>query len=83
MEAIKEAIAELPEDEKTRLAAWIVRQDMLEWDRQIEQDFSLGGRGMALIEEAEADVREGRARSLDGALAEAKATRKSQSKRRR
>ena len=83
VEAIKEAIAELPAEEKTRLAAWIVRQDLLEWDRQIEQDFSAGGRGMALLEEAEADVRQGRARPLDDVLAEARATRKSRPKSRR
>jgi hypothetical protein len=83
VEAIKEAIAGLPADEKTRLATWIIRQDMMEWDRQIEEDFTPGGRGMALLEEAEADVREGRARPLDDVLAEARAARKSQSKRRR
>jgi hypothetical protein len=83
VEAIKEAIAELPPNEKTRLVAWIVQQDVIEWDRQIEEDFSAGGRGMALLEAAEADVREGRVRPLDDVLAEAKAMRKSESKRRR
>lgn len=46
LEAIKEAITELPLDEKTRLAEWLLRQGMEEWDRQIEEDFSPGGRGM-------------------------------------
>jgi hypothetical protein len=83
VEAIKVAIAELPADEKTRLAAWVLQQDMKEWDSQIEEDFSPGGRGMALLEEAEADVREGRVRPLDDLLAEAKVRRKSQPKRQR
>ncbi len=83
VEAIKVAIAELPADEKTRLAAWVLQQDMKEWDSQIEEDFSPGGRGMALLEEAEGDVREGRVRPLDDLLAEAKARRKSQPKRQR
>lgn len=83
VEAIKVAIAELPADEKTRLAAWVLQQDMKEWDSQIEEDFSPGGRGMALLEEAEADVREGRVTPLDDLLAEAKARRKSQPKRQR
>ncbi len=83
VETIKEAIAELPPNQKTHLAAWIVQQDLIEWDRQIEEDFSAGGRGMALLEEAEADAREGRVRPLDDVLAEAKVVRKSQSKRRR
>jgi hypothetical protein len=80
IEAIKDAIAELPLDEKTRLAAWLVQQDLREWDRQIGEDFSAGGRGMALLEEAEADVREGRVQPLDEVLAEAKARRAAHSK---
>ena len=76
LEAIKEAITDLTADEKTRLAAWLLKQDMEEWNRQIERDFSPGGRGMALLEEAEADVREGRARPMDEFLAEASAKRK-------
>ncbi len=53
LEAIKEAITELPPGEKTRLAAWLLQQEREEWDRQIEKDFSPGGHGMALLEEAE------------------------------
>lgn len=65
MESIKEAIAGLPAEEKTSLAAWLLQQDMVEWDKQIEEDFSPGGRGMALLEEAEADV-PGRPGEADG-----------------
>ena len=72
MEAIKEAITELPRAEKTRLAAWLLQQDMEEWDRQIQEDFSPGGRGMALLEEAKADVREGRVKPMGKFLAKAK-----------
>jgi len=75
LEAIKEAITELPSDEKSRLAAWLPRQDIGEWDRQIEEDFSPGGRGMALLEEAEADVRAGQTKPMDSFLAEARAKR--------
>jgi hypothetical protein len=81
VEAIKEAIAELPAEQKTSLAAWLLRQDMGEWDKQIEEDFSPGGRGMALLEEAEADVRAGRVKPMDEFLAEAKARRKAQKSR--
>jgi len=76
VEAIKEAITDLTSEEKTRLAAWLLQQDMEEWDRQIEEDFSPGGGGMALLEEAEADVREGRAKPMDEFLAEARVRRK-------
>ena len=71
VEAIKEAITELPRAEKTRLAAWLLQQDMEEWDRQIQEDFS-GGRGMALLEEAKADIREGRVMPMDEFLAKAR-----------
>ena len=72
MEAIKEAITELPRAEKTRLAAWLLQQDVEEWDRQIQEDFSSGGRGMTLLEEAKADVREGRVKPMDEFLAKAR-----------
>ena len=80
MEAIKDAITELTRVEKTRLAAWLLKQDMEEWDRQIHHDFSPGGPGMALLEEAEADVRNGRAKPMDEILAGAKARRQIQPK---
>jgi hypothetical protein len=34
-----------------------MEQDAAEWDRQMEEDFFPGGAGMALFEEAAADVR--------------------------
>ncbi|HMD96427.1 MAG TPA: hypothetical protein VKM93_03725 [Terriglobia bacterium] len=76
MEAIKEAIAVLAPDEKTGPAAWLLQQDMEEWDRQIEEDFSPGGRGMALLEAAESDVGQGRAKPMDEFLAESRSNRK-------
>jgi hypothetical protein len=75
IEAIKEAIADLAPDEKARLAAWVIEQDREEWDRQIQDDFSPGGRGMALLEEAQADAREGRSKPLDDLLAQTRARR--------
>jgi len=81
VEAIKQAIEELPVEAKTQLAAWLLKQDLVAWDRQIEEDFSPGGRGMALLEEAESDAHAGRTRPLDDLLAEAKASRKSPSQR--
>ena len=81
VESIKEAIAGLPAEQKTSLAAWLIRQDLNEWDREMEADFSPGGRGMALLEEAEADLQAGRAKSMDDLLAEAKARRSAQKSR--
>jgi len=72
VEAIKEAIAELGAEEKTSLAAWLIEQDAAEWDRQMEEDFSPGGAGMALIEEAEADAIAGRVQSMDEFLSQSR-----------
>ena len=61
--------------------AWLLQQDMEEWDKQIEENFSPGGRGMALLEEAEADIQAGRVKPMDEFLAEAKARRNAQKSR--
>jgi hypothetical protein len=45
---------------------------MEEWDRQIQEDFSPSGRGMELLEEAQADVWEGRVEPMDKFLAKAR-----------
>ena len=76
VESIKQAIAELPSEQKTSLTAWLVRQDLDDWNRQIEEDFSPGGAGMALLNEAEADIQQGRVKPMDELLAEVKARRK-------
>jgi hypothetical protein len=72
VDAIKEAIAELGADEKASLVAWLTQQDAAQWDRQMEEDFSPGGAGMVLLEEAEADVRSGRIKPMEEFLAEVK-----------
>jgi hypothetical protein len=81
VESIKEPIPELGADEKASLTAWLVKQDAAEWDRQMKEDFSTGGAGMALLEEAEADLRAGRIKPMDEFLAEAKAKHKAQNRR--
>jgi hypothetical protein len=50
VEAIKEAIAQLPEYERHSLAAWLNELDYDDWDKQMVVDFSAGGRGMTLVE---------------------------------
>ena len=81
VESIKQAIAGLPPDEKASLAAWLVHQDMDDWSEQIEADFASGGAGMALLEEAHADVLAGRVKPMDELLAEARARRASSPRR--
>ena len=57
MEAIKEAVAELAAEERIALAAWLTEQEMDEWDREIQRDFSTGGRGTPLVEKVKGDIR--------------------------
>jgi hypothetical protein len=80
MEAIKEAIAALPAEQKTSLATWLIQQDMDLWNKQIEEDFSPGGPGMALLEEAETDLQTERVQTMDEFLAEVKAVRDARTK---
>jgi hypothetical protein len=65
LEAIKEAIAELPPTEKTTLVSWLNAQDSEAWDRQIEADFSEAGAGMALLDQWDAEIKTGTSVSLD------------------
>jgi hypothetical protein len=57
VEALKEAITDLPDDDKVALAAWLNLQTMDAWDRQMQRDFSPGGRGYHLVDKVKADVR--------------------------
>jgi hypothetical protein len=68
LEAIKEAIEELPNTEKTSLVSWLNAQDAEAWDRQIEADFSDGGAGIALLEQWDAEIARGESTSLDAFL---------------
>jgi hypothetical protein len=70
LEAIKEAIENLPPEQQTVLASWLSERDWQSWDEQIEHDFSLGGRGMPLLAELEREIAEGSTRPMDEGLAE-------------
>lgn len=74
LEAIKAAIEGLPEAERTSLAAWLIRLDAEAWDRQIEADFSDGGRGAALLETWDAEIKAGEAAPLEEFLSEQRKT---------
>ena len=75
VEAIKDAITHLSEPERHQLVEWFdeLRED--EWDRQMEQDFAPGGRGMHLLTEANAELAAGRVRPLEEVLFEVKTSR--------
>jgi radical SAM superfamily enzyme YgiQ (UPF0313 family) len=69
LEAIKEAIEHLPEDERRKLADWIDEREDAVWDEQIQRDFSSGGRGEELLEEIRQEAAEGKAQPLTEGLA--------------
>lgn len=70
LEAIKEAIEQLPPDEQTVLARWLSERDWQAWDEQIERDFSPEGRGTALLAELERELSEGATQPMEVGLAE-------------
>ena len=76
VEALKEAIVGLSEEERHSLAAWINDFDYDDWDREMVKDFSPGGRGMAWAEKVKREIAEGKARPLEEGLAQAIAKRK-------
>ncbi|HYZ83104.1 MAG TPA: hypothetical protein VE621_01800 [Bryobacteraceae bacterium] len=75
VEALKEAIAGLPEDERHLLAAWLIELECDEWDKQMVKDFSPGGRGSELAERVKRDIAAGKARPFDEGRAASKAKR--------
>lgn len=76
LEAIKQAIIELPDEDQTSLAAWLAEQDAKAWDKQIEDDFSEGGSGTGLLERWDAEISAGGSASLEEFLAHRPSARK-------
>jgi len=70
LDAIKEAIEQLPPEQQTLLASWLSERDWKAWDEQIERDFSPGGRGMPLLAELEREIAEGKTRPMEEGCAE-------------
>jgi hypothetical protein len=70
VEATKEAIAELSEDQRHSLAVWLNEIDYDDWDKEMVKDFSPGGRGMAWVEKVKREIAEGKAGPFEEGLAE-------------
>jgi hypothetical protein len=64
VDAIKDAITGLPDEDKIALATWLSLQTMDGWDRQMARDFAPGGRGFHVIEKVKADLRAGKFRPM-------------------
>jgi hypothetical protein len=69
LEAIKEAIKHLPEEERRKLADWFEGMEEAAWDDDLKRDFSLGGSGERLAKEIQREVSEGKARPIDEGFA--------------
>ena len=53
---IKSAVSTLPPRDLAELAAFIREQDNLAWDREIEADFSPGGKHHGMLAEVDAQI---------------------------
>ena len=60
IDALKDAITGLPEEDRIALATWLNVQTMDDWDRQMTHDFAPGGRGSHVIEKIKSDIRAGK-----------------------
>lgn len=65
IEAIKEAIVELSEEQRHTISVWLNQMDSDEWDKQMAKDFSPGGRGAHLVEKVKADIAAGKFRPVE------------------
>jgi hypothetical protein len=68
VEGIKDAIQQLPEEERTSLAAWLNEMEYDDWDKEMVRDFSPGGREMKWVEQVNQEVAEGKSRPMEQGL---------------
>ena len=68
VEAIKDAIAHLSEEERKQAADWFDELEEEAWDRQMERDFADGGRGAHLLEKIDRQIDAGNFASLEDGL---------------
>jgi len=64
VDEIEAAIGQLPPQDFARLRDWLLEQDNLRWDKQIEED-AAAGRLDHIIEKIDSDIAKGRTKSLD------------------
>jgi hypothetical protein len=69
LEAIKEAIKHLPEQERRKLAGWFEGLEEAAWDEELNRDFAPGGKGERLATEIRREISEGKSRPLAEGLA--------------
>jgi hypothetical protein len=59
VEAIKDAIVHLNEQERKQIADWIEEMEESAWDQQMRQDFAPGGGGAHLLPEIDRQIDSG------------------------
>jgi hypothetical protein len=64
VEAIKEAIAKLTEEERFVLASWFMEREYDAWDKEMVEDFSPGGRGGHVVEQVNRQIDAGQFRPM-------------------
>ncbi|MGD0301963.1 MAG: hypothetical protein ABSE86_33205 [Bryobacteraceae bacterium] len=64
IDAIKDAITGLPQDAQVALAAWLNLQTMDSWDKEMQADFTPGGRGHHVVEKVRVQVHAGSFRPM-------------------
>jgi len=69
VEAIKDAIAGLPDDARHDLAAWLNEFGYDAWDTEMARDFTPGGRGMAWAERVKGQIAGDKAGSMEEGFA--------------
>jgi hypothetical protein len=57
---IEKAVKDLTPAELTKLAAYIVDQDKLGWDEQLEEDFSPGGKHSEALRRIDSEIDAGK-----------------------
>jgi hypothetical protein len=61
---IQHAIEALPAEQQASLADWLSERDRRQWDLELEQDFSPGGAGMALLDRIQVEVDRGESKPM-------------------
>jgi hypothetical protein len=67
VDEIEAAISNLPPHDFARVRDWLLEQDNLLWDKQIEED-EASGRLDPIIDQIKRDIKAGRARPLNDLL---------------
>ena len=69
LQAIKEAIEHLPDEERRKLAGWFEGIEEQTWEAELKRDFAPGGKGEHLAEQVQQEISEGKAQPLEEGLA--------------